>query len=99
MTMPKKPLPDIPARPMQQCPPGREYVFKTPNGQVVGKARNVREFVDLLKRAPLESVLYHANNGHFSPWLAFMGMQPAAQLAKAVKGNGEDVRKRLIALF
>ena len=93
------PMPARPALPAQSCPPGKEYVFKKPNGQEVGKAKSVAEFVALLKRAPLESVLYHANGEHFTPWLTFMGMPAAAQRAKLVKGNSEDVRKRLIALF
>lgn len=88
-----------PALPPQNCPPGKEYVFRKPNGQEVGKAKNAAEFVALLKRAPIESIAYHANSGHFSPWLAFMGMGAAAQRAKEIKGNGEDVRKRLISLF
>ena len=92
-------MPARKALPPQNCPPGKEYVFRKPNGQEVGKARNVKEFVELLKRAPLESVTYHANNAHFSPWLTFMGMQSAAQSARAIKGTSEDVRKRLIALF
>ena len=85
--------------PEQNCPPGKEYVFRTPDGKEFGKARSIAEFVSLLKRAPLTSVLYHANGEHFTPWLTFMGMGLAAQRAKLVKGNSEDVRKRLVALF
>jgi len=84
---------------MQNCPPGKEYVFRTPDGKEIGKARSVGEFVALLKRAPLASVTYHANNGHFGPWLEFMGQRVIASRVGRIKGNDEAVRKALIALF
>ncbi|MEW6329629.1 MAG: hypothetical protein AB1468_05975, partial [Candidatus Micrarchaeota archaeon] len=58
---------------VKNAPPGREFVFKTPEGREVGRARNAAEFVSLIKQVPLTSVLYHANGGHFSPWLEFIG--------------------------
>lgn len=85
--------------PEQNCPPGKEYVFRTPDGKEVGKARNVREFVALLKGAPLPSVLYHANGGHFSPWLEFMGQRVIASKARGIRGKDESVRMALISLF
>jgi len=85
--------------PEQNCPPGKEYVFRTPDGKEVGKARNIRDFVVMLKRAPISSIAYHANAGHFSPWLDFMGQKMIAARAKAIRGNDEGVRKALVALF
>ncbi len=85
--------------PEQNCPPGKEYVFRTPDGKEFGKARSIAEFVSLLKRAPLPVVLYHANGGHFSPWLEFMGQRVIASKAKGIRGKDEAVRKALIALF
>ena len=81
------------------CPPGKEFVFRTHDGKEVGKAKSVSEFVYLLKRVPLDSVLYHANGGHFAPWLEFMGQRVIAAKTKAVKGSSEEVRRTLIALF
>jgi len=85
--------------PEQNCPPGKEYVFRTPEGKEIGKARNMREFVALLKAAPLASVLYHANGGHFAPWLEFMGQKMIAAKVRSVKGRDEGVRKSLISLM
>jgi len=85
--------------PEQNCPPGKEFLFRTHDGKEVGKARNVTEFVLLLRRAPLDCVLYHANGGHFAPWLDFMGQRMIAARSKSVKGSGENVRAALIALF
>jgi len=81
------------------APPGKEYVFRTHDGKEVGRARNVAEFVVALKAAPLDSVLYHANGSHFTPWLAMMGKSIVAAKAKGVKGNNESVRRALLALF
>lgn len=85
--------------PEPNCPPGKEFIFRTREGKEIGKARNVSEFVSLLKTAPLESVLFHANGGHFAPWLEFMGQRVIAAKTKGVKGSGEEVRRALIAVF
>ena len=85
--------------PEQNCPPGKEFVFRTRDGKEVGKAKNIPEFIYKLKTVPLDSVLFHANNGHFAPWLEFMGQRMIAAKTKAIKGNGENVRQALVALF
>ena len=77
--------------------PGQEFVFKLPNGQVVGRAKDIAEFTECIKAVPLQSVLYHANGNHFASWLEFMGEGGAASRIKGVKGSGEDVRKALLS--
>lgn len=79
------------------CAPGQEFVFKLPNGQEVGRARDIVEFIDRLKTVPLQSVLYHANGNHFSGWLEFVGESGAASRIKGVKGDSEEVRKTLLS--
>jgi hypothetical protein len=78
------------------CPPGSEFIFKMPDGREVGRAKSVADFVRILKIAPLSSVLYHANGGHFSPWLGMMGEKELAEKIKDMKGNDESVRKRIV---
>jgi hypothetical protein len=85
--------------PEQTCPPGKEFIFRTHDGKEVGRAKSISEFVRMLKHVPLDSILYHANGGHFAPWLEFMGQRVIAAKTKAIKGNSEEVRKALIALF
>lgn len=46
-----------------------DFVFKTEDGQEVGRARNLREMEKLLASVPDESILYHASRNHFSNWL------------------------------
>lgn len=80
-----------------QCPPGKEFIFRMPSGSEVARARNVNEFRSAMERAPLESVLYHANGGHFTPWLKMLGENLMANNVSQVKGSGELVRRTLIA--
>ncbi|MCX6775768.1 MAG: hypothetical protein NT130_02900 [Candidatus Micrarchaeota archaeon] len=81
------------------CPPGGEFVFKMPDGREVGKAKSVADFVRMVKIAPLTSLLYHANGGHFAPWLEMMGEKELADEIKDAKGNDESVRKKLVQAF
>ena len=78
------------------CPLGKEFVFRTPMGREIGKAKSVSDLVALIRSAPLESVLYHANGRHFGPWLEMIGMRSIASYVNAVKGNDDGVRRTLI---
>ena len=46
-----------------------EFVFRTSDGQEIGRASRLREFEDKLKTLPAESLLYHARSNHFSNWV------------------------------
>ncbi|MFA3784184.1 PEP/pyruvate-binding domain-containing protein [Melioribacteraceae bacterium 4301-Me] len=46
-----------------------DFVFKTPDGNEVGRASNLTELEQMLKTVPDESILYHASRNHFSNWL------------------------------
>ena len=78
------------------CAPGQEFVFRLPNGQEVGRAKDINEFTDRLKTVPLQSVLYHANKNHFGGWLEFINESGVASRIKNVKGDSEDVRKTIL---
>ena len=82
----------------KDCQTGKEFVFKTPDGKEVGRAKNVGELFERIKSAPLPSVLYHANGRHFSPWLEMMGEHILSIKAKAIYGTDEKVRSALIKL-
>ncbi|MDO8339971.1 MAG: hypothetical protein Q7T16_04915 [Candidatus Burarchaeum sp.] len=51
------------------CFPSGRFIFWTPNGTEVGRAKNLLEWRNLIRTAPIESVVYHANRGDFSGWL------------------------------
>jgi hypothetical protein len=81
------------------CPAGRDYIFRMPDGREVGRARNLNDFIRMLKIAPLSAILYHTNAGHFSPWLELMGETELAKKFKEIKGNTEQVRRELLNLL
>jgi hypothetical protein len=46
-----------------------DFIFRTPDGREMGRARNLRELEQKLHTVPDESILYHGGNNHFSKWL------------------------------
>jgi len=46
-----------------------EFVFRMPDGKVVGQASDMRSMVEQLRHVPVDSILYHASHHHFSKWL------------------------------
>jgi len=46
-----------------------DFVFRTPDGREVGRARDLRELEDRLATLPTDSVAYHAERNHFSKWI------------------------------
>ena len=47
-----------------------DFTFKYPNLKVVGKASTIEDFIEGIRNIPHESLIFHANNHHFSNWLA-----------------------------
>ncbi|MEE8356433.1 MAG: PEP/pyruvate-binding domain-containing protein, partial [Anaerolineales bacterium] len=77
------------------------FTFRMPDDSEVGSADNLFELRDELKRIPLESFVYHAQNDHFSGWLAargefFMARQVKPRKVSEFK-NKEDLRQLIIA--
>ncbi len=83
-------------RPLKDCPPGKEFVFKLPTGAIVGRAKNILEFVNMIKNAPLDSILFHAKGGHFSPWLEMVGEFDISGRIKRMPINDKTVRISLL---
>lgn len=84
---------------MADAPIGKEFIFKLPNGMVVGKAKNLEELISLIKTAPIDAVLYHAKGKHFSPWLEMLGLKNlAAKLSKS-EINDKTARLSLLRLL
>ncbi|UCF35853.1 MAG: hypothetical protein JSU96_13585 [Acidobacteriota bacterium] len=46
-----------------------DFVFRTPDGQEVDRARDLRELEEKLKTIPEEQLIYHATHNHISLWL------------------------------
>ncbi len=46
-----------------------DFVFRTPDGKEVGRARDLKSLERELRKVPPESVAFHAERNHFSVWL------------------------------
>ncbi|MCX8195350.1 MAG: hypothetical protein N3G22_04575 [Candidatus Micrarchaeota archaeon] len=81
---------------MKVCPPGKEFVFKMPDGKILGRAKSVSELASLIKTAPLEAVLFHAKGGHFAPWLSMLGENDIVEKLKSIQINEKTIRVALL---
>ncbi len=84
---------------MKVCPPGKEFVFKMPDGRVVGRAKSVAELATLIKTAPLDSVLFHAKGAHFAPWLNMLGENGIVAKLRGLQINDKTIRVALLRII
>lgn len=49
------------------------FRFSMPDGSELYRAKNMKEFIDILHVLPPESLAYHAERNHFSAWLMARG--------------------------
>ncbi len=79
------------------------FVFKMPDGEVVGEASNLREFIEMIKKVPAESIIYHGRKNQFSAWLLARGEIELARELRPKKisdfRDGEEMRQHLIEFF
>ncbi len=78
-----------------------DFIFRTPDGQEVGRAVDLISLEEQLERVPAESILYHAERNHFSNWLKartefFLAHQLRPKKVSDYAGV-EDLRELLIA--
>ncbi len=84
---------------MKNCAPGKEFVFKMPDGRVIGRAKNVSELSTLIKTAPLDAVLFHSKGGHFAPWLNMLGEGAVSKALSKLQVNEKTIRVSLLRLL
>ena len=84
---------------MKNCAPGKEFVFKMPDGRVVGRAKNVPELANLIKTAPLDAVLFHAKGAHFAPWLNMLGENALVAKLRGLQINDKTIRVALLRVL
>lgn len=61
------------------------FIYRDTEGRQIAEARSLKEFEDLLKTIPEESLLYHAKKDHFSLWLMARGEIQAAKIINPAK--------------
>ena len=80
-----------------------DFVFKNSKGEVIAKARNMREFEYQLKHIPEDSLLFHASRDHFSMWLMARGEIRAASVIYQKKvsdfKDSKELREELLNLI
>ncbi len=61
------------------------FVYKNSEGTAIAIAKSVKEFENLLKTIPDESLIYHAKRNHFSLWLMARGEIQVAKIISPLK--------------
>lgn len=46
-----------------------DFVFRMPDGTVVGRAGDMKTLLEMLRTVPAEAITYHAEHNHLSRWL------------------------------
>lgn len=77
-----------------------DFIFRSPAGNEIARAGSLRELLDRLRQVPIESIVLHAQQQHFSHWMmARTEIKIAEQLyPKQVEDfrSPEDIRRFLI---
>lgn len=61
------------------------FVYRDEQGSQIAVARSLKEFENLLKTIPEQSLLYHARRNHFSLWLMARGEIQVAKILNPAK--------------
>jgi hypothetical protein len=76
------------------------FIYRDKEGSQIAVAKSLKEFEDLLKTIPEESLLYHARKDHFSLWLMARGEIQVAKILNPAKvtdfKDPESLREYLI---
>lgn len=80
-----------------------DFVFRLENDDEIGKARSIKQFENMLKIIPEESLIYHGSHNHFSAWLTAHGEFLSAKKIRGLRiedfSNIGELRKHLISIF
>jgi hypothetical protein len=76
------------------------FTFRRPSHQVIAVADTLFDLREIIEKIPLESLVFHAQNDHFSGWLSARGEFEAARQVKPFKvsefEDAEELRKLII---
>jgi len=80
-----------------------DFVFRLPDNREVGRAKDLRAIVRLLREVPVESLEFHARRNHFSNWLRARTEFALARRLRPRRvsefADLEDLRRYLVAAF
>ncbi len=79
------------------------FIYRDNEGRQIAVAKSLKEFEDLLRTIPEESLLYHARKDHFSLWLMARGEIQVAKILNPAKvtdfKDPESLREYLISVI
>lgn len=76
-----------------------EFIFRTPAGREIGRARDLSELAKRLRDIPDVVFRYHIQRDHFSTWLFIHGEFELASRLRQLRKTGELERSRAIGLI
>ncbi len=80
-----------------------DFIFRMPNGEIVGKAHDLKELIEKLDEVPAESIAWHGGQNHFSNWLKarteFALAERLRPMTVADYGGLERVRGELVRVL
>ncbi len=78
-----------------------DFVFRTPSGRALGRAKDLLELEEKLATLPAESLVYHASHNHFSLWLTARSEFEIAEVLRPRTvgefADAEELRAYMIA--
>ncbi|MCF8219091.1 MAG: pyruvate, phosphate dikinase [Bacteroidales bacterium] len=79
------------------------FVYRDKQGREIATAKSLKEFQNLLKTIPDESILYHAKKDHFSLWLMARGEIQVARILHPAKikdfNSAQEIREFLMEVI
>ena len=79
------------------------FIYRDNEGRQIAVAKSLKEFEDLLRTIPEESLLYHARKDHFSLWLMARGEIQVAKILNPAKvtdfKDPASLREHLISVI
>ncbi|HPR32398.1 MAG TPA: PEP/pyruvate-binding domain-containing protein, partial [Prolixibacteraceae bacterium] len=79
------------------------FDFLLPDGRKVAEAHSLHEFQELMKKIPIESIIYHGRENAFSTWLMARGEINMAEMLKVRQVDEfeqkQDLRNFLLNVF
>lgn len=79
------------------------FEFQMPDGAKIAEASSLHEFQELMKKIPIESLIYHGRENAFSTWLMARGEIYMAELLKPRSVDEfeqkQDLREMILKVF
>jgi hypothetical protein len=71
------------------------FIFRSPDGEIIDEAANIAEFEEKIMRIPVNSLEFHSRFNHFSNWLIAHGEVQIAKKIRPMKIDDFDSRDEL----